>query len=193
MTIETDLDVLSSQYRALPKFTEWLTAPLQMLQDAQDLVNDMPDYFDIDLAIGDQLDILGEIIGVKREVTFEPTGGASPILDDDDYRIVLKAKIAKNQWRGTIPELYTMWNNLFPLQPIIIQDNQDMTMDVITFGFTTTMQQDLVNNGYIIPKPETVGINYYFATPPIFAYDLDNDTFKGYDEASWASSEVIST
>ena len=49
-----------------------------------------------------QLDALGTLVGQSRQVPFQPSGGVSPILDDNTYRILLQAKIAQNQFDGQI-------------------------------------------------------------------------------------------
>jgi hypothetical protein len=98
----------------------------------------------------------------------------SPILDDENYRLILKAKIIQNKWRGTKKELYNFWSQYFPSNPILIQDNQDMTMNVQVVGMTG-LKKELVENGYIVPKPAGVRVNYVFADEPVFAYDFDTE------------------
>lgn len=110
----------------------------------------------------------------------------SPVLNDDDYRLILKAKIIKNQWKGTKQELYDFWAQYFPQYPIIIQDNQNMTQTVMIYGMTPGIQQELVVNGYIVPKPAGVRINFIFPTDPVFAYEFDTPYLKGYSQGHWA-------
>jgi hypothetical protein len=112
----------------------------------------------------------------------------SPILGDENYRMVLKAKIIENQWKGTKQEIYDFWDQFFPANPILILDNQDMTMDIIIYGMAPGIQQDLVRNGYIVPKPAGVGINYNFPTQPLFAYEYETPYLAGYDIGYWATA-----
>lgn len=191
--IEYYMNLVTSQYRDSPNFLAWLKDNLQKFDDETNIIDQMTAFFDIDSAVGEQLDILGQIIGQVRQVNFQPTDGSSPILDDTNYRVLLKAKIVKNQWKGQIEGLSAVWKVLFPDGDIIITDNQDMTMNVIIAGNTSLTTRDLVRNGYIVPKPESVGINYFFSEVPIFAYDIeDNGFFGGYDIGNWArtSQEV---
>jgi hypothetical protein len=122
---------------------------------------------------------------------FQPSGGASPTLDDDTYRFVLKAKIAQNQWDGTIPQLYEIWNNVFPLVPIRIKDNQDMSFDVLFVSPSfTNLEKELITNGYIIPKPQSVLVSYSFngtfsfRTAPLGAgsYVAETDILAGFSD-----------
>ena len=161
-----------------------MEALLGPLQDAADCADLLYEDFDLETAVGDQLDTLGAILGINRTVSFEPTD-ASPILNDETYRIVLKAKIVRNHWNGQIGTLKAAWDILFPGQALLITDNQDMTMDVMIIGDFTTLIQDLITNGYIVPKPQGVETNYGFPVLPSFGYDLDTDYVAGYESGSW--------
>lgn len=163
MGVEKYIDLVTSQHKVQPNFIEWLSAPLNIMQDGIDNSNDIVNAFDIDTSIGVQLDVLGDIVGCSRQVDFQPTDGSSPVLDDYNYRMILKAKIAKNQWDGTTPDIYDIWNDIFPNYNLFIADNQDMTMTAKVIGITSILQQNLVQNGYVVPKPSGVNVNYQFA------------------------------
>lgn len=156
--IQRYLNLITSEHQNKPKFTAWLTAALSKIDDGSTLANELNTHFDIDNAIGNQLDILGDIVGAKRTLSFQPTDGTSPILDDDTYRLVIQAKILRNRWDGTIPQMYELWNSIFAGTHLGIQDNQDMSADV-TISLFTRLQKDLTSNGYIIPKPQGVKLN----------------------------------
>lgn len=188
-TVDTYLGLVVPQYQNSPKFLNWLKVPLQMLQSITDCFDTFDAAFDIDTAVGDQLDILGEIAGQSRTMTFEPTGGISPILDDETYRLLLKAKIALNQWDGKIDSLASTWESLFPGGTIVVTDNQDMTMTVSVTGTFSSIIIDLINNDLIVPRPEGVLSN---ASPsgetgmPYFGWDANNDYISGLDRGIWA-------
>lgn len=204
-------NLITSQHRNKPKFIDHLFAALEMVDNGTRLVNNLHEYFDIDnisenpyldyipgyifgystgkfiaSANGKQLDLLGELIGVSRTVHFTPTDGSSPVLSDDNYRIVLLAKIAKNNWDGQIGSLKQIWENLFPGYLIIITDNQDMTMNVLLAGSFTPILIDLITYGYIVPKPEGVLINYVYGHLPVFGYDSNDEYVAPYDTGWWS-------
>jgi len=52
------LNLVTSQHQNKPKFMAWLSNPLRILDDTAILANSFYSYFDIDRAIGAQLDIL---------------------------------------------------------------------------------------------------------------------------------------
>jgi hypothetical protein len=165
----------------------WMAALLQPISDFCTLLSNFAfPAFDLDWAVGPQLDILGEWIGAARTVPFQPSDGVSPVLTDADYRIFLKAKIAQNQWNGHISSLYPIWESLFPGGIIYIQDNQNMTVTITLSGGFSSIVQDLISNGYIIPRPEGVQYTFEFATLPIFGFDGTNPSFiAGFDVGHW--------
>ena len=200
MTVEEYKNLITSQYQNSTKFMAWIEVNLDYLDKIIELMNsteispigspafiDFINAFDIDYAVGIQLDILGIIIGQNRIIDFEPTGysPASNILEDEDYRILLKAKIIKNHWKGSIQGLYSVWSILIPGSQIVIIDNQDMSMTVGIYGNFSLTVRDLITHGYIVPKPEAVQINYFFGTLPVFGYGIQNSFVAGYNFGNW--------
>ena len=179
------IDLLTSQYWGKPNLTAMLTALLQVLKDAQNCVESIDAAFDIDIAVGVQLDTLGVVVGQARQLNFTPTSG-DPLLNDDDYRIVLKAKMAQNIWDGTITSLQTIWSTLFPGGNILVLDNFNMTMSIALSGVFSDTMRDCIRNGIIIPKPEGVGIIYLLGSLPFFGFDIDNGFVSSFDKGSWS-------
>lgn len=183
MSTDRYIDLVPSENSDKPKFIAWLNVPAEIMDNAYELSNDMYTYFDIDAAVGDQLDILGEWVGVERRLNFEPVHGPA-IMTDDTYRSVIKSKIARNAWRGTNGEYLELWNQALPSTPIIYSDNQDMSISVVALGTPDPYAVELIENGYYTLKPQGVRFNFA-AVPLLFAYDadsLDPLTYSGYDE-----------
>jgi hypothetical protein len=180
------LNLLTSEWRVQPELVSWLTATLQLGDDLTSMLTDIPAAFDITLAVGPQLDILGQLIGQSRTVGFQPSGGISPTLDDTTYRLLLQCCIAKNQWDGTIDYMQPVWQSLFPGGRINFLDGQDMAVTVILTGVFTSIIQDLILNGYMIPESETVQYTYQFGTFPSFGFDQDNTLVGGFDHGHWS-------
>ena len=182
--IQRYINLVTSQHRDKPNFISWLTAALNKVDAITSLLGILNDYFNLDLAIGNQLDTLGEILGRKRLLDFQPTDDV-PLLDDDTYRLVLKAKILQNQWDGTIGQILVIWKYVFPNTSLSFIDGQNMTMGISIFGELTQLQKDLITHEYVIPKPQGVTAAYVFGEGLIFGYDLDNTVFSGYDSGGW--------
>jgi hypothetical protein len=174
------LSLITSEHSDKPRFRSMLTAVL----DKIDIGVDVDKAFDLDNAVGIQLDILGQILGLSRYLTFQPSDGTSSVLSDGDYRSLLKAKIILNQWNGeldTLTDAIQKWN---PSVYFVVKDNQDMTVDILAIG-TNELQKELISNGYVVPKPAGVKINYSMSTLAVFTYDSDTATLTGYDTGSW--------
>jgi hypothetical protein len=201
---------------AKPKFTEWVKSDIQYKVDTQTVLNSIPDAFTIKNGKGVQLDRIGEILGLPRLLNFQPEGGQSALMEDDIYKIALQAKILKNRWRGTIQEIYDFWKEFFPQYPIVIQDNQDMSVNVLVLNVPTnnnvavyfawnkntstlkgwnqgywkntgeTLFQGIVRNHYFVPKPAGVKVNYSFPTGKLFAWGVQNGNLDGWNRGKWA-------
>ena len=176
----------TSEYQVSPNFLAWLTANLQVFQDVYTCAANLLAAFDLGQAVGAQLDTLGQVIELSRTVTFEPTGGVSPVLDDETYRLLLRAAVFKNHWNGKTSSLRTMWNALFPGGVMLITDHQDMSVDFYIAGAFSSIIQDLIVNGYIIPRPQGVLYTIVFATLPLLGFDFDNSFISGFDSGHFA-------
>jgi hypothetical protein len=180
------LNVLTSEYKQTPVFNSWLSSVLRIASDISNCLQFISSNFDLDYAIGVQLDILGQIIGVPRTVPFQPSGGVSPILDDTTYRLLLRATIFNNQWNGTSNSLYPIWNQLFPGGHISILDNQNMTATIIMTGTFSSIIQDLISHDMIVPRPQAVAYTFEFGDIPFFGFDLNNAFIAGFDVGKWS-------
>ncbi len=64
--VEAEINRLATQYREATKFIGLLRAILDQTELAARITCDIPDYFDLDTAIGDQLTIIGKWLGFPR-------------------------------------------------------------------------------------------------------------------------------
>jgi len=179
-------NLLTSEYKLAPNLNAWLAAKLQLFANVNTCLASMNEAFDLDSAVGVQLDVLGQIQGVSRTVGFQPSDSVSPILDDATYRLLIKATSANNRWDGTEEALYPIWQTLFPGGSIVINDAQNMTCTIVLVGAFTSIIQDLILNGYIVPRPEGVLYSYVFSELPIFGFDEDNAFIAGLDVGHFA-------
>lgn len=213
MTEKDYLDLITSEHRDKPKFTQMISLCIAPILQVQSLLTAMIPLFDVDIATGDQLDIIGKWVGISRNVsipiedvyfswdgdftlgwdygTWQPS--LSPLsvtkLPDDAYRTLVKAKIAANRWDGTTDGAYRIWEQVFSHLTILIQDNQDMSYNLaVVGGIVDTLTLALITGGYIPLKPEGVRVNAYYVsvnTGPVFGWDVESDLLGGWDEASW--------
>jgi len=214
--IEEYLSLLPSRSRSQPDFVAFVTAMLEPFVEIQNCMLGMPDDFDLDNAVGVQLDEVGQRVGVSRKLPvpitgvyfefdsatvgldqgvwmgpFDPVSGLTN-LDDETYRLVIRVKILANTWDGTLEDAQTILATLQGAGTyIFVQDNFDMTMTVGVGGVLpsvlfTAILRQIV--GYV--KPKTVGIDLIVATStdgaPIFGFDIGNGYMSGLDVGAWA-------
>jgi hypothetical protein len=95
--VQTALSRLLYQFKDKPTFEAFITALIQQLQDAENAVSGMLYLRQVDTATGENLDILGRIVGQQREGR-----------DDDSYRLWIKARIQINKSSGLTEEIYNV-------------------------------------------------------------------------------------
>jgi hypothetical protein len=214
MTVTDYLNLITSAFRQKPKYLATVTLDVTVQLRVQELLQSMIAKFDVDVAVGSQLDTIGKWVGITRNVsipisgvyftwdadytlgwdfgTWQPNLAPASIttLPDDAYRTLIKAKIAANQWDGTTDGAYRIWESVFTTVTILIQDHQDMSYDLaLVGGIVDSLTLALLTGGYIPLKPEGVRVNTYFVpvdTGPVFGWDVESPYLGGWDEASWA-------
>jgi hypothetical protein len=164
MTLLEYLALVTPFFSTRPRYMNMLAVLIQPLVDAQEMLAQLTADFDLDTAVGVQLDVLGQWIGRTRYVQTPISGvffsfndGAGPrtgfnqgvwmgkydptdeisALDDETYRTLLKMQAIANEWDGTLSSIQEAFNRVFP--GVIVQDKGDtagnvMSMDVLIPG-----------------------------------------------------------
>ncbi|MBS9436900.1 DUF2612 domain-containing protein [Photorhabdus noenieputensis] len=144
--------------------------------------------FDLDKAVGKQLDIIGEWVGRNRMIqtpiesyyfSFDiaDLGFDSGIwkgrfdsdksyikLDDDNYRVVIKAKIGANNWDGTAESFNNILSFIHSNNGLSVsfEDNLDMSFTVTIKGKSiSTITKEIIHQGYLSLKPMGITVNYH--------------------------------
>lgn len=214
MTLDDYLDLITSEYRLQPNYIATISIFANFYVYLQNLTASMVPIFDLDIAVGNQLDIIGQWVGISRNIavpipgvyftwdgdasvgwdygTWQPSTLPTEVtsLPDDAYRTLIKAKIAANSWDGTTNSAYEIWDSIFTTFTILIQDHENMSYDLaIVGGIIDSLTQALITGGYIPLKPEGVRVNTYYIpvnTGPLFAWDATSPYLAGWDTGSWA-------
>ena len=155
--MDTYLERITPQHKVQPKFMAGVAAKLEALGGVMELALELPRACCLDEAEGAQLDTLGRWIGVGRTLPYNPSDGSSPVMDDSAYRAMLRARVAQNNWDGTIAALPGIWANVYPGGGLAVRDNQDMTMTVVLTGAVEGLSKlPAIAAGYVVPKPAGV-------------------------------------
>jgi len=217
---ERYLDLITSQHRQRPRFAAAVEALVKPLCDLEALLQDMRHAFDVDTAVGVQLDAVGVRVGRSRNVRaplddvyfswnvdglgwgqgiwrgrYDPETGVVS-LPDDVYRTLLKAKIAANSWDGTIPSAYEIWAAAFSVEGsvVFIEDSGDMSMIVgISAMPMSAIMQQLLLQQYIPLKPAGVEVEFFavaVSPGPLFAWNCESSALAGWGSGSWAKKLI---
>jgi len=202
------LALITEQHRDKPKFSalvDLLTSSAAAASSAA-----IPAAFDLDSAIGAQLDAIGLWVGLSREVlapipgtsfSFDTPGlgfdegtwaaGYAPTegvvqLDDPTYRAAIRLKILCNHWKG----LRSEWDAI-PIRLehstddnlIFCADNQDMTITVYICGPSVSMLlRAAIRQGGLVPKPMGVSVaGFVYISTPILSLDSATRSASGLD------------
>lgn len=198
-----------------PRFMAMVSTVAECFVGAQNVLLEMPGAFDLDRAVGVQLDAVGAWVGATRRVStpiagvyfafdevgvgfdqgvwkgrFDPDTGITS-LDDETFRLLIRARIGANHWDGTLAGSAAILEQIFHGEThVFIQDNQDMSITVgISGKIPSALFLALLAGGAIPIKPQAVRVSYYLITTshgaPLFGFDLENEYFGGFDVGGW--------
>lgn len=188
MALVTDYTgLITSEHSDKPKYMAMVGAIAGMFVDQQGFLGGMPASFDVDNAIGPQLDAVGLWVGITRNINIpvtnvyfswdtagvgwdqgvwqtpgDPNTGVTS-LDDATYRQIIRAKIGANNWDGSLIDAVPLYNAIFGSSGthVTITDNSDLTITVHLLGPSpSALFMALLTEGYIPIKPAGVAVTY---------------------------------
>lgn len=181
-------DRIYAQYRGKPKLVAWLNICRELGLQLSDVYTVIRQTYDIDSQVGEQLDVIGRIVVIDRNYTGSVTltvyecnvdgeceaGDTSVQLSatnmdqdatasDELFRIIIRAKIAKNTSDSTIESVLSASNILVPSAMFdVLLDNEDMSFSLEFSGQITDLERWALLNASLIPKPQGVRFNGFF-------------------------------
>lgn len=184
------------QYRNAPKMRDWLQILPKIGQEAiEGPLGQIVNLLDIDNAAGEQLNIIGRIAGIDRPrirsdalqvFAYNGTIGAQPygtapyrepgtelptiLLPDYLYRVLIKAKIMRNNGAATLDDVKRAVDFIFGVDSTVI-DGQNMAMSTVWLeGDIAANLLVLVEEFDILPRPQGVKIRKIAKNEYPFAY-----------------------
>lgn len=194
------------QYRTKPNALGTIRAVYKETDSTFQKIIQIADVLNIDTATGYALDLIGRHVGVYRvlpaviaknyfgwrdDVTSLPFGvgefyrrgdalSSSVVLNDDDYRFFIRAKIAKNYQNGTLDNIVKSVQFVIGGYSNII-DSLDMSMNIIiNSNKLSSLILYAISKMDILVRPVGVMYNYTVLdndTPFGFAHDSDSYGF----------------
>lgn len=155
------------------------------------IISKINDTLNIDNAVGSQLDLIGQYLGISRyfdNVVLEQSSPDYPPnrADDDTYRIILKLYMVNyyslNSVKAISDAVYNYLNN-----NIVFINGNDMSINYIVFGDVenNNLITIIENNKNILPAPAGVSVKYIIdvETKKIFGFNkkgLQPDFVAGF-------------
>lgn len=214
-SLQSLLNLITSEYNQQPNFMAMIEGVLAPIARDADLLATLSSYFDVDTAVGAQLDVLGQWVGQSRAISVDLTGiffswdtlglgwdegnwedphggGSLVVLVDTDYRALLKVVVARNQWDGTTEGAYAAWAVAFQGTDttISIQNFGNASIALILSGsalsaVTIAMFQAGLYD--IVSAGVLVLARIVSGGPGVkfFAWDEETSLLGGWNEGSW--------
>ncbi len=149
------------QYKNSPKLRKWIEILPEVANDSvESQLEKIHKILDLDTAEGEQLDICGRIAGIPKRPKIFKIGLCKLVTATDDlFRMIIRAKITKNNGDATIDNIKAAGDYIYGTKFTIL-DGQDMTM------MPLWLIEDLPDLQYIrvvqdldlLPRPQGVGM-----------------------------------
>lgn len=166
-------DLLILQYKGKPKATGTVQAMVDTVVSGQ-LPQAIQNAYNLDTAVGAQLDVLGKYAGVTRDGS---SFSGPMVLDDEDYRKIIKLKIIKNNSGSSLSDIQDLLALYFEGQ-IKVFDYKDMSMSYyVSAAFGSQQLVEFFINKGLLPVPMAVGLG-----STVYHPDLKFFSFSTYKE-----------
>lgn len=150
-----------AQYKDKPKAVAWYNITPTLASQFETVYNNIRYTYSIDENTGNALDVIGNVVDIAR---VDAT--------DDIYKILLRAKISKNNSDATLDSIFTAVQYVTGIQDIRVNDNEDMTFTVEFANPLTTEQRDIFNEYDLVPKPQGVDFLGFVEFLPIIEHTV---------------------
>jgi hypothetical protein len=186
MMIDHYVSRIIQQYYDKPKAVGDITARVTSIKRVFDWLDSFPAEFDLDEATGHRLDLIGKIVGLSRVVPVVATS-----LTDDEYRFLLRAKIAKNTVSAFMVSddrlsLQESIQYLFSNGAFVVNTKR-MSLRVYVDDTVSDAFLGLVIALDLLPRPAAVDYFFKRADPYSFFGFADNPNSLGFGVGKFAS------
>lgn len=204
-------DRIYAQYRDKPKAVAWYAIARSLGGSIEAAAEAVRKSYDIDSAVGEQLNVIGRIVVAPRSFIgstpmnpglFDLTDGGEfgddeamfsaltidqdGQLSDELYRLVIKAKIVKNNGDATIENILDGMNFLLPRADVLrVTDGEDMSFSIEFYGEITNLERFALLNAGLVPKPQAVKFNGFLEGFEMVEFG-DVDAEFGDEDAEFA-------
>lgn len=179
-----------NEYRGKNRMVRWVTIAPEISNDhVERPLDQIYGSYDVDTVSGEMLDIIGRIVGVDRPIlrdaefdVFGYSGNDSytnyniaPYIGDgeaidaplnnDLYRKLIKAKIARNISDGTADSIIQLVEIIIGVKVTALVDNGDKSFDIGVASQLDNTTLYLIENFDLIPRPQGTRMGQVFVFP----------------------------
>lgn len=179
-----------NEYRDKRRMVRWLTITPEISNEhLEDTLDQVYVSYDVDTVSGEMLGVIGRIVGVARPIlraaeldVFGYAGNDSytnyniaPYIGDgeaidaplnnDLYRKLIKAKIARNISDGTADSIIQLIEIIIGVKVTALVSNSDKSFDIGVASELDNTTLYLIQNFDIIPRPQGTRIGEIFVLP----------------------------
>lgn len=169
-------DLLIMQYRSKPKARKTIKMMVDFI-----IMNQLPlqiqDAFNVNNAVGVQLDVVGKYVGASRygyKFAADPSDPPVPVtLNDDEFRTYIELNILLNAMGSSTADIQMMIDQYFQ-GALLFFDTQAM---LVSYFYTALAGDNIMAEFFVLsgklPYPMAVGA-------PLLTYAPGNPTFFGF-------------
>lgn len=179
-----------NEYRDKQRMVRWLTITPEIANEHLEVaIDQIYGSYDVDAVSGNMLDVIGRIVGVARPILraaefdvfgysgndsytnyniapYIGDGGSADLpLNNDLYRKLIKAKIARNISDGTADSIIQLLEIIIGVKVTALVSNGDKSFDIGVASELDNTTLYLIENFDIIPRPQGTRIGEIFVLP----------------------------
>lgn len=179
-----------NEYRDKQRMVRWLTITPEIANEhLEGALDQVYGSYDVDTVSGEMLDVIGRIVGVARPIlrdsefdvfgyagndsytnyNIAPYIGDGEVIDaplnNDLYRKLIKAKIARNISDGTADSIIQLLEIIIGVKVTALVSNGDKSFDIGVASELDNTTLYLIENFDIIPRPQGTRIGEIFVLP----------------------------
>lgn len=179
-----------NEYRGKNRMVRWVTIAPEISNDhVERPLDQIHGSYDVDTVSGEMLDIIGRIVGIARPIlrdaefyvfgysgndrytnyNIAPYIGDGEAIDaplnNDLYRKLIKAKIARNISDGTADSIIQLVEIIIGVKVTALVDNGDKSFDLGVASKLDNTTLYLIENFDLIPRPQGTRIGQVFVLP----------------------------
>ena len=161
--------LISEQNSRRQKYMGLVQSVLEMGSGVASVVESFDEAFDVDNAAGAQLDIIGDLVGVKRLLDYAPSVGDRE-MSDDEYRTCIRMAVARNEWDGSNAGVFEAYRVLEASGVgINYLDNQNMTVTLNIVDALSVRMYEILRNIGVLLVPAGVDVEFEFSGTTVMA------------------------